>query len=180
MNKPLLAQAGLVALAAGAVVYLVMIMTGPDMIVQPSLRAYDARMPVLPQDAVPAVPGLFFPSERLTGAASELRAVPTLARGKFVYDAYCVFCHGEKGDGEAPVGQSYAPGPGTLRTDKLRALDGEALLRAMLTGVGHDPVLPRVVPPDDRPSLLLYVRALVEGQEPWREAGASDAKNALP
>jgi len=176
MNKPLLAQAGLVALAAGAAVYLVMLMTGPDMIVQPSLRAYDARMPVLPQDAVPAAPGLFFPSERRTGEA----ASPTLARGKFVYDAYCAFCHGEKGDGEAPVGQSYAPGPGTLRTDKLRALDEEALSRAMLTGVGHDPVLPRVVPPDDRPSLLLYVRALVAGQEPWQEAGAADQDRTLP
>ncbi len=67
------------------------------------------------------------------------------------------------------MGQSFAPGPGNLRSDKVRAMDEAALLRAMLTGVGHDPVLSRVVPPDDRPSLVLYVRALVEGREPSPE-----------
>jgi mono/diheme cytochrome c family protein len=165
MNKPFAVLAVLVALAAGAAVYCSLIMTGPDMIDQPSIRAYDARMPVLPEDAVPAVPGLFFPSERQTEAASS-QAVPTLARGKFAYDAYCIFCHGDTGDGEAPVGQSYAPGPGNLRTEKVRVMDDQALQRAMLTGIGHDPVLRRVVPPDDRPSLLLYVRALAQGQQP--------------
>uniref|UniRef100_I2Q384 Cytochrome c domain-containing protein n=1 Tax=Desulfovibrio sp. U5L TaxID=596152 RepID=I2Q384_9BACT len=165
MNKSFAALLALVALASGAVVYGVMVMTGPDMRVQPALMAYDARMPLLPKDAVPAVPGLFFPSER-PGANTSEYGQTTLVRGKFAYVAYCVFCHGERGDGEAPVGQSYAPGPGDLRTERVRALDDAALLRASLTGVGHDPVLSRVVPPGDRPSLLLYVRALAEGREP--------------
>ena len=162
MNKRFVTLLALVAGAACAGVYLVMLMTGPDMKVQQSLTSYDARMPVLPADSVPAQPGLFFPSERQDGKA----ATPKLSRGKFSYDAYCVFCHGERGDGEGPVGQSFAPGPGDLRTDKVRTMDDTALMRAMLTGTGHDPVLSRVVPPDDRPSLLLYVRALVQGQIP--------------
>lgn len=175
MNKPFAAVLVLCALASGAVVYGVLIMTGPDMRVQPALIAYDARMPRLPEDAVPAVPGLFFPSER-PGANTSEHGQTTLARGKFVYDAYCVFCHGEKGDGEAPVGQSYAPGPGDLRTERVRAMDDEALLRASLSGVGHDPVLWRVVPPADRPSLLLHVRAVVEG----RAINPEQAARVLP
>ncbi len=169
-NKRLFVLAAAAALAAGGAVYGVLVMTGPDMRVQPALRAYDASMPVLPEDAVPAAPGLFFPSER-PGANTSEHGRTTLARGRFVYDAYCGFCHGAKGDGEAPVGQSYAPGPGTLRTDRLKAMDDETLLRASLTGIGHDPVLTRVVPPDDRASLLLYLRALIEGHEPAEDPG---------
>ena len=172
INKGLLIQMALVALLFAVGVYLVLLMTGPDMKVQQSLTSYDARMPVLPEDSVPAQPGLFFPSERQAGKA----ATPNMARGKFAYDAYCVFCHGEKGDGEGPVGQSFAPGPGDLRTDKVRAMNDQPLLRAMLTGTGHDPVLPRVVPPDDRSSLLLYVRTLIQGQKPERPS----ASNVLP
>jgi cytochrome c553 len=171
MNRFFAAALVLLALVSGATVYAVLVMTGPDMRVQPALRAYDARMPRLPEDAVPAAPGLFFPSEQ-AGANTSEHGQTTLARGQFAYVAYCVFCHGERGDGEAPVGQSYAPGPGDLRTDKVRAMDDEALLRASLTGVGHDPVLSRVVPSGDRPSLLLYVRALAEGRVPERMEAA--------
>lgn len=161
-NKKLLGLMALVALLAATGVYLVLIMTGPDMKVQQSLTSYDARMPVVSRKSVPVASGLFFPSERQDGKA----AMPNMKRGKFAYDAYCVFCHGEKGDGEGPVGQSFDPAPGDMRTDKVRAMDDQALLRAMLTGNGHDPVLRRVVPPDDRPSLALYVRALVQGRTP--------------
>lgn len=159
MNRLVLVLLALAVGAACAGVYLVALMTGPDMSVQPALQAYDARMPVLPEGSVPVDSGLFFPSERLSGQTAA-RTAPTLARGKFVYDAYCVFCHGEFGDGEGPVGQSFAIGMGDLRSDKVRAMDDQTLMRAMLTGPGHDPVLPRVVPPVDRPSLLLYMRAL--------------------
>jgi len=117
------------------------------------------RMPDLPQDSVPAGPALFFPSLRRDGKIAQ----PTVIRGKFAYDAYCAFCHGPKGDGEGPVGQSFAPSVPALRPSKLQAMNDETLANAIFTGPGHYPVLARVVPPDDRPSLLLYVRGLNVG-----------------
>ncbi|WP_243438485.1 c-type cytochrome [Fundidesulfovibrio soli] len=172
MNRALLVRMCLIPLVAGLAAYLYFLMTGPDMAVQQALQSYDARMPDLPQGSVPANSGLFFPSERQGGKA----VLPNHARGKFAYDAYCVFCHGILGDGEGPVGQSYVPAPGDLRTDRIRGMDDQALLKAMLTGAGHDPVLHRVVPPDDRPSLLLYVRSLIQA----RQAGQAGQARRIP
>jgi len=154
----LLTRALLVLVPVGFTLYLCLLfLNNPDMSVQQSLTSYDARMPDLPRDAVPADPALYFPSLRQGGKAAQ----PTLTRGKFAYDAYCVFCHGLKGDGEGPVGQSFAPSVPTLRTSKLQTMDDQALTHAIFTGDGHYPVIPRVVPPDDRPSLILYVRGLI-------------------
>ncbi|MDA8164526.1 MAG: hypothetical protein M0017_05785, partial [Desulfobacteraceae bacterium] len=76
------------------------------------------------------------------------------------YRYYCVFCHGENGVGRSPVGDSYMPAPPSLRQAGIGQLPDDQLLLAMLTGVGHDPVLERVVPPRHRWPLLLYVRSL--------------------
>jgi hypothetical protein len=56
------------------------------------------------------------------------------------------------------------PSPTDLHAPKvLKMSDGE-LLRAMLLGVGHEPVLSRVVFPEHRWYLVGYVRTL--GKEP--------------
>jgi len=89
-----------------------------------------------------------------------------MARGKFAYDAYCAFCHGAKGDGEGPVGQSFAPSVPALRAAKIQTMNDQALTSVIFTGDGHYPVLARIVPPDDRPSLLMYVRALRQAPAP--------------
>ena len=160
-SRKLLIRLLLVVVPVGFAAYLCLLfLNNPDMSVQQSLTSYDARMPDLPEDSVPAGPALSFPSLRQGGKA----AAPGMVRGKFAYDAYCVFCHGPKGDGEGPVGQSFAPSVPTLRTEKVQTMDDQTLTTAIFTGTGHYPVLPRVVPPDDRPSLLLYVRALSLGE----------------
>jgi len=156
----LLTRTLLALIPVGLLLYLSLLFSNnPDMSVQQSLTSYDARMPDLPQDSVPAGPALFFPSLRRDGKIAQ----PTVIRGKFAYDAYCAFCHGPKGDGEGPVGQSFAPNVPALRASKLQAMNDETLTNAIFTGPGHYPVLARVVPPDDRPSLLLYVRGLNVG-----------------
>ena len=86
------------------------------------------------------------------------------ARGKVYYDSYCVFCHNANGDGQGPVGQSFVPFPADLRTARVRAYSDGQLLRAMLTGPGHEPVLAYTVHPEHRWYLVLYVRSLAGGQ----------------
>lgn len=49
-----------------------------------------------------------------------------------------------------------------LRSARVRALSDGQLFRAMLAGPVHEPVLPRVVPADARPYLVLYVRQFAQ------------------
>jgi len=78
--------------------------------------------------------------------------------GRIYYGYYCLMCHGERGDGNGPVGQSYVPKPTDLASPVVASMtDGQLYLR-MLTGVGHDPVLLKTVAPDYRWQLVRYVR----------------------
>jgi len=41
------------------------------------------------------------------------------ARGKPIYNAQCVICHGKTGDGDGPVGKSLSPRPRAFSAGKL-------------------------------------------------------------
>jgi len=157
---------GLASLAAA-----VALMTGPRMREQPNLRAYQARMPMPPAGTVPVQlpPALPTPEQARALRSPVPATAVSIARGKIYYQYYCVFCHGANGDGNAPVGESFVPVPTDLRSPKVRAYSDGELLRAMLTGPGHQPVAPYAGPtpvleytvlPQHRWYLVLYVRSL--------------------
>ncbi len=58
------------------------------------------------------------------------------------------------------MAESYDPEPADLRTKQVQSLTDGKLLHASLTGVGHEPVLQRVVPEEARWPIVLYVRSL--------------------
>ena len=130
--------------------------------VQHHIRDFQMSLPNIP-------PGTqaVHPPDRLPSAAQAVQLknplagnARDLARARVYYTYYCVFCHGDGGAGDGPVGQSYIPRPADLRSGKIAAYRDGELLRFMLTGVGHGPVLERVVPPEHRWYLVLLVRAL--------------------
>ena len=144
----------------GAACYL--LFTGPRMKEQPHIRAYQTRVPELPKGVVPvtSAPGLPSAEEAMT-LTNPLAATPeNLARGKTYFGYYCAFCHGASGQGDGPVGQSYVPAPTNLASARVQSCSDGQHLRAMLTGIGHAPVLERVVPPEHRWYMVLYVRTL--------------------
>jgi len=147
----------LVAALFGFVLY-----EGPRMRVQHHIRDFQMSLPNIP----PGTQGVH-PPDRLPSASQAAglinplpRDADHLARARVYYTYYCVFCHGDGGAGDGPVGQSYTPRPADLRSGKMASYRDGELLRAMLTGVGHEPVLERVVPPEHRWYLVLLVRAL--------------------
>ena len=145
---------------AGVIFYLVFF-TSPRMRVQLNIRAFEAVMPNAPDDSVPLEEVDFLPAGRTAPTFQPSPATTeNIRKGEVYYGYYCLFCHGEKGDGEGPVGQSYMPEPPDLRTEKVRKMSDEELLRAMLLGTGHEPVINRVVPPPGYEPLVLFVRAL--------------------
>ncbi len=155
--------AGAALIGIGVVAFFTILFIGPHMRVQQHIRAYQRIMPLPPEGMVPAEPDRYaVPSAE--HAADMRNPVPgdpaSQNRGRVYYNYYCVFCHGENGQGDGPVGYSYMPAPTDLHAARvLNMTDGE-LMRAMLLGIGHEPVLPRVVLPDHRWYLVTYVRAL--------------------
>jgi mono/diheme cytochrome c family protein len=135
---------------------------GPRMKVQHHIRDLQMFLPNIPTGTQPVHAPERLPSP---AQAAQLRnPLPgnavNLARAQVYYTYYCVFCHGDKGSGDGPVGQSYIPRPADLRSGKVATYRDGELLRSMLTGVGHEPVLERVVPPEHRWYLVLYLRRL--------------------
>mgnify|MGYP001055913130 CR=1 FL=1 len=161
-RKRLLIGGGLLIGIIFSGIALYLIFQGPHMRVQQNIRAFQAVTPLPPPGSLPRgiEPSPTTPEEaRLRNPLED--TAQNRARGKVYYYYYCIFCHGERGDGSAPVGDSYMPKPSNLRQLKRDAYDDGKLLRAMLTGTGHEPVLERVVHPKHRWPLLLYVRTLI-------------------
>jgi mono/diheme cytochrome c family protein len=135
---------------------------GPRMTVQHHIREFQMIMPGRAQGTVPVVaPDLIPLAAKAAGLKSPLQATPdNRARGRVYYEYYCVFCHGGSGAGDGPVGQSYTPKPSDLRSEKIAGYNDGELLRSIFTGIGHEPVLGRVVAPEHRWFLVLFVRSL--------------------
>ena len=136
---------------------------GPRMYRQASLRTWASAVPLPPSNSVP-FDAVVTRAPSAAEAGALVNPVPDTddarERGRVYYAYYCLACHGVTGDGEGPVGESYMPVPTDLRTAVPRIpTDGE-LLRRMLTGVGHEPVLERVVRPEHRWYLVRYLRHL--------------------
>ncbi len=168
--------AGIALIGVGGLLYFYIMFQGPRMQVQPNIKAYEQSMPQPPSGIVPIEPdsGAVPAAEQ----ASRIRnPLPDTAqnrdRGKVYYGYYCVFCHGQNGQGDGPVGYSYMPAPTDLHLEKVTSKTDGELFRAMLTGIGHEPVLPRIVLPEHRWYLVTYVRALGNTQRmPAENPGA--------
>jgi hypothetical protein len=138
----------------------------PHMINQPIIKTYQASMPSLPEGILQVKPHLTV-SAIPDSASNPLRPIQAnLDNGKVYYGYYCAFCHGVKGDGNGPVGESYVPVPGDLRTQRIGLFSDGRLYRAMLTGVGHEPVLERVIPTEHCWYIVLYIRSLNAPRKP--------------
>jgi hypothetical protein len=157
--KWFLAAAAVVGIGAG--IYFTIMFQGPRMQVQPHIRAYQQTMPLPPKGIVPVERDRYeVPSaSQARGMKNQLPDTLTIRRrGKVYYNYYCVFCHGENGQGDGPVGYGYMPVPADLHAPKVLGMSDGDLMRAMLLGIGHEPVLPRIVSPEHRWYLVSYIR----------------------
>lgn len=132
----------------------------PHMYDQASLRPFKQQMPPMPRGTTP-VHGRAstFVAQQAKVARNPLPATrDAINNGRIYYGYYCQMCHGRKGDGDGPVGQSYVPKPTDLSSALLTKLTDGELYAKMLTGKGHDPVMIQTVQPDHRWPLVAYIR----------------------
>lgn len=139
--------------------------SNPRMYVQPRIRPFQLAMPGPAAGSVPRSNAIRpLPTSR---QAQNLTTMPAtradLARGNVYYQYYCISCHGVKGDGHGSVGESYVPKPADLSSPKIRGYSDGQLLRAMILGEGHEPVLEYTVLTEHRWPLVHYVRELGSG-----------------
>jgi len=133
---------------------------GPRMRNQISIQPYEQKMPIMPKGTVP-VTGRLETASALESQSSKLSgsATPTtISDGRIYYGYYCAMCHGEKGDGNGPVGESYIPKPANLGSPTVAGMSDGQLLNSMIHGVGHDPVMNQTVLPAHRRPLIAYIR----------------------
>ena len=151
----------IVFVAAGIILvtaFIISLMSGPKMRQQPSLRTYEFGMVHPPEDAIAFESGKEDSLSLLLPSLSEAN----INRGKVYYNYYCVFCHGEYGDGNGPVGESYFPKPAALDSDRLGKMNIDDIYKLTLYGTGHSPVLQNVIKKEHRPYILLYIREGIE------------------
>lgn len=59
----------------------------------------------------PVVPLAGFALAAMLAAGVAFAAAGDAAKGKQIYDTYCLTCHGPNGDGQGPVGKTLNPPP---------------------------------------------------------------------
>ena len=129
---------------------------------QEAVQTYKAKVPEMPAGAIPVKGGL--QAEREEGPQGLKNPLPfnpaSVSRGKEAFGYYCVMCHGNRGDGNGTVGQSFAPLPTDLLGSPLQAQEDGKLFYTITFGLRRHPGLGFMITDDDRWALVHYLRAL--------------------
>jgi mono/diheme cytochrome c family protein len=131
----------------------------------PGVRPHEQPLLVMQPGTVPASGGEALyrsasPASLEMPAGAEQEA--GVERGKKGYMTFCAQCHGNHHDGNGTVGQSFAPLPADLRTEKVQALSPGAMFKEISYGIpgGRQPPLATTVELNDRWTIVAYVKSL--------------------
>lgn len=106
--------------------------------------------------------------ETLVNPLSPTMAV--LERGKAKWEAFCIVCHGEMGEGDGSiVGPGLFAAPPTLHTDATRAFKDGRIFHVITNGQNVMPSYADKLTEPDRWAVVHYVRALQRAMAPRPE-----------
>jgi mono/diheme cytochrome c family protein len=83
-----------------------------------------------------------------------------LARGHAQFDVFCAPCHDRVGTGDGIVVQRGFPRPASFHDERLRTVDDQHFIDAIVKGYGTMYAFADRVQPRDRWALVAYIRAL--------------------
>jgi mono/diheme cytochrome c family protein len=89
----------------------------------------------------------------------------SIDEGKKHFGFYCALCHGSKGDGLGPVGQSFYPLPRNLRSPQVQEKSDGFLFSVISYGQKRMPPLATTVAQRDRWLIVHYLRTLAGNSE---------------
>ncbi|WP_373499300.1 cytochrome c [Desulfococcus sp.] len=86
----------------------------------------------------------------------------TIEAGRTGYLTYCAQCHGKTHDGNGTVGQSFAPLPTDLRSDKVQAQTHGEIFKTISYGTanGRQPALATTIEVPERWAIAVYIKSL--------------------
>jgi len=85
-----------------------------------------------------------------------------LARGRAVYETFCLVCHGPRGLGDGPIIPKF-PNPPSYRSERVRAFPAGRIYHVITLGTGLMPSYAAQIAPEDRWRLVRYVQTLQGG-----------------
>ncbi|MBI5345050.1 MAG: cytochrome c [Deltaproteobacteria bacterium] len=136
-----------------------------DMFSQPSHKAQEEAAYPMPKDSVPAKGKFVFGVKTKENSMNLPNPVPptdeSLARGKALYNIYCVICHGETGHGDGKLGKKYMT-PADLTSDYIKKVpDGSIYFTITYGGLGKDEQMPaqgEAISPEDRWNIVNFTK----------------------
>ncbi len=146
----------------------------PDMVYSPALKAQaegSMKMPI--QGTVPRnyEPYAYAQDPELAGKELKNPLRPTalvLARGKHIFNTYCIVCHGPSGEGDGSVVPKF-PRPPSLQSDKVRKWPDGSIYHTVTMGQNLMPSYASQISPGDRWAAIHYVRVLQRSKHPTAE-----------
>ena len=147
----------------------------PDMFRSVSYKAYDPnpilargqtlQLPPVGTASMEQAPFPYAPGpDEAKRAGRELRnplaaTTANVQRGRKVYEAICIVCHGPQGQGDGPIIGRF-PNPPSLLADRAKALADGQVFHIVTRGQGIMPSHAAQVLPDDRWRVILYLRQI--------------------
>ncbi len=131
----------------------------------PAIRPHEEPLLVMEDGVVPVFDGEAL--LRLTNANDlkspfNLHDPAAIESGKDLYFTFCAQCHGQNYDGNGTVGQSFAPLPTDLRSEKVQSMSAGKLFKDISYGLpkGKQPPLATTIDITDRWRIIAFVQAL--------------------
>ncbi len=133
--------------------------------VTPAVKPYEDPLPVMDTRTVPVSGGenryrLADPADLQSPFG--LGETEVLKAGQQEYGYYCIQCHGRRYDGLGTVGQSFAPLPSDLRSDKVQSMPAGQLFQEISYGLpgGRQPALASTITVDERWRIIGFIKSL--------------------
>jgi S-disulfanyl-L-cysteine oxidoreductase SoxD len=84
----------------------------------------------------------------------------SVARGKTLFNIYCMLCHGETGEGNGNLRTFFNPQPANLTSATIQKLEDAQIFLVITNGFGPMPPLYEHLSPTERWDVINYVRTL--------------------
>jgi len=124
---------------------------------QQTYKPYKAPVLAPPVGSVPVS------GKELVSQESELQnpiapTPETLARARELFEINCAMCHGQTSAERGPVGKKLTPPPPGLDQDMVNGLSDSTIFKAITFGFGRMPVFKDKLLPEERWSLVNFLR----------------------
>ena len=93
------------------------------------------------------------------------RTSAVLTRGRYLFNTYCIVCHGPYGEGDGLIVPKF-PRPPSLQSDKIRGYPDGNIYYIITRGQNLMPSYASQIAQNDRWAIIHYVRALQRAKHP--------------